>query len=471
MKKVLSIILVCLVTFTVFASNPVSSMTADEAKVFFQNALAQLRAEKAQEEIKAQEQAAMESAKNLESAKAYLKVMFDKSSRSNPETRTPSDYEVLDVVAIKGVEYPVTWSTDTDLVKAVPGENHTVLIDVDEAAPEETHYILTATITDPATGETVTLDIKHVLPEGQKDPSMEDIVLAAYKLADSEVMNNAVTLTGTIVAIPTVYSEKYGNITVNIQVGAMADNIIQCYRLSGDGVATLAVGDEITVNGKIKNYKGTIEFDKPVLVGMGYVPDQKAVVDAAYLLAAGEAMTETQVLVGVITGIPSAYSEKHGNITVDMIPVGDERTVQCYRLAGEGADKLAVGDTIVVQGKIKNYKGTIEFDSGCIILKDAKAFAYLKTLKAAYALEENAALEGARVLKGVITEIPSAYSEQYGNITVNMVVNGLEDMVVQCYRLTGDGVATLAIGDEITVGGNIKNYKGTVEFDKGCTLM
>ena len=52
-----------------------------------------------------------------------------------------------------------------------------------------------------------------------------------------------------------------------------------------------------------------------------------------------------------------------------------------------------------------------------------------------------------------------------------MVVNGLEDMVVQCYRLTGDGVATLAIGDEITVGGNIKNYKGTVEFDKGCTLM
>jgi len=414
---------------------------------------------------------AVEEVSALESAKAYLKVMFDKSSKSNPETRTPSDYEVLDVVAIKGVEYPVTWSTDTDLVKAVPGENHIVVIDVDEAAPEETHYILTATITDPATGETITLDIKHVLPEGQKDPSMEDIVLSAYKLADGETTNNAVTLTGVIVAIPTAYSEKYGNITVDIQIGAMADNIIQSFRLSGEGCDKLAVGDEITVNGKIKNYKGTIEFDKPTLVGMGFIPDQKAVVDAAYLLAAGEAMTETQVLVGVITGIPSAYSEKYGNITVDMIPVGDERTVQCYRLAGEGVDKLEVGDTIVVQGKIKNYKGTIEFDSGCKLLTDAKAFAYLKTLKAAYALEEGAALEGARVLKGVVTEIPSAYSEQYGNITVNMIVNGLEDMVVQCYRLTGDGVATLAIGDEITVGGNIKNYKGTVEFDKGCYLM
>lgn len=413
----------------------------------------------------------VEEASALESAKAYLKVMFDKSSKSNPETRTPSDYEVLDVVAIKGVEYPVAWSTDTELVKAVPGENHVVLIDVDEAAPEETHYILTATITDPATGETITLDIKHVLPEGQKDPSMEDIVLAAYKLADGESMNNAVTLTGVVVAIPTAYSEQYGNITVNIQVGAMADNIIQCYRLSGEGAAALAVGDEITVNGKIKNYKGTIEFDKPVMVSMGYTPDQTAVVDAAYALASGEAMKETQVLVGVITGIPTAYSEQYGNITVDMIPVGDERTVQCYRLSGEGVDKLAVGDAIVVQGVIKNYKGTVEFDKGCQLLNDAKAFAYLKTLKAAYALEEGATLEGARVLKGVVTEIPSAYSEKYGNITVNMVVNGLTDMVVQCYRLSGEGVEKLAIGDEITVGGTIKNYKGTVEFDKDCKLM
>ena len=44
-------------------------------------------------------------------------------------------------------------------------------------------------------------------------------------------------------------------------------------------------------------------------------------------------------------------------------------------------------------------------------------------------------------------------------------------MVVQCYRLTGDGVANLAVGDTITVAGTIKNYKGTVEFDKNCQLL
>ena len=46
----------------------------------------------------------------------------------------------------------------------------------------------------------------------------------------------------------------------------------------------------------------------------------------------------------------------------------------------------------------------------------------------------------------------------------------LEDMPVQCYRLSGEGADTLAEGDTITVTGLLKNYKGTVEFDKGCTL-
>ena len=34
----------------------------------------------------------------------------------------------------------------------------------------------------------------------------------------------------------------------------------------------------------------------------------------------------------------------------------------------------------------------------------------------------------------------------------------------------GEGAETLAVGDTITVSGTIKNYKGTIEFDKGCTL-
>ena len=399
----------------------------------------------------------------LENAADYIKALYDKSTKSNPAPRTTADFEVYDQLAIKGEIFTIAWSTDTEYVKAVEKGDHVVLIDIDEAAPQETVYNLIAVVTSAA-GESVTLSMPKTLPQGSNDPAPEEIVLSAYLLADGEYLPKEVRLIGKVVAIPTVYSEQYGNITVNIQIAALADNIIQCYRLSGEGCADIKEGDVITVQGKIKNYKGTIEFDKPTLVGFGGTPDQSATLDAAFALADGEAMKGVQVLVGTIVAIPTVYSEQYNNITVNIQPLGDERIVQCYRLAG-GAE-LKEGDVITVVGTIKNYKGTIEFDKACRYV-DAEAYASVKTLMKAYDLEEGKALEGARQVTGTIVAIPSAYSEQYGNITVNIQVGGLDDYIIQCYRLTGG--ADLQIGDVITVSGIIKDYKGTKEFDKGCT--
>jgi hypothetical protein len=50
------------------------------------------------------------------------------------------------------------------------------------------------------------------------------------------------------------------------------------------------------------------------------------------------------------------------------------------------------------------------------------------------------------------------------------VVAGLENYPIMCYRLSGEGAKDLAVGDTITVTGILKNYKGTIEFDAGCTL-
>ena len=298
----------------------------------------------------------------LANAADYISALYDKSTKSNPAPRTTADFEVYDHIAIKTSEFSIAWSTDTEYVKAVAKGDHIVLIDIDEAAPQETVYNLIAVVTDLATGESVTLTMPKTLPQGSNDPAPEEIVLAAYLLADGEALSKDVRLTGTVVAIPTVYSEQYGNITVNIQ------------------------------------------------------------------------------------------------------PLGDERVVQCYRLSG-GAE-LKEGDVITVVGTIKNYKGTIEFDKACRYV-DGELYASVKTLMKAYDLDEGKALEGARQVTGTIVAIPSAYSEQYGNITVNIQVGGLDDYIIQCYRLTGG--ADLQIGDTITVSGNIKDYKGTKEFDKGCT--
>lgn len=88
---------------------------------------------------------------------------------------------------------------------------------------------------------------------------------------------------------------------------------------------------------------------------------------------------------------------------------------------------------------------------------------------AAYALESGESLNGF-TLTGVIGKIDDAYSEQFGNITVTIVIDNRVNQPIQCFRLKGEGCDTLAVGDKITVTGNIVNYDGTIEFNSGCTL-
>ena len=89
-----------------------------------------------------------------------------------------------------------------------------------------------------------------------------------------------------------------------------------------------------------------------------------------------------------------------------------------------------------------------------------------EVVEKAFALEAGASMKGTQVLRGEITSIPTAYSADYKNITVNIKVG---DKEIMCYRLAGG--EELKVGDVITVTGTIKNYNGTIEFDKGCTYV
>ena len=307
----------------------------------------------------------------LANAAAYLKTMYKES----PET-TAADYTVVSSVPVGDVKYDIEWTTEivsgTGEVKITKADNGMFTVDVDEKNPEELVYKLIATVKD-ASGNTKSVSFNHKVPAAiiiDEGMSYEEIVELAYKLEDGLALEGTFRLYGTIVKIPTAWSEDYKNITVDIQIGDLSDKIIQCYRLKGDGAKDLKVGDTITVEGNLKNYKGTIEFDAGCqLLGVGAeVKDQTAILDAAYALEDGVEMTEAVTLTGVISKIPTAWSEDYKNITVDIIVGGDtERPIQCYRLAGDGAKELAVGDTVTVTGTLTNYKGTIEFKQGCTL--------------------------------------------------------------------------------------------------------
>ena len=202
------------------------------------------------------------------------------------------------------------------------------------------------------------------------------------------------------------------------------------------------------------------------------------ILNALYSLEQNAALPGTYTITGKITAINTEWSDQYQNITVTIAVDGfEDKPVQCFRMKGDGAKDLKVDDVITVTGALKDYNGTKEFDAGCTFVfagensgdnpngNDAG-----KILDALYALEPNTALDGTYTLSGTITKINTPYDSGYNNVTVTIVVDGYSDKPVQCFRMKGNGVDTIKVGDKITVTGALKNYNGTKEFDAACTL-
>lgn len=347
----------------------------------------------------------------LTAAKNYLYTMYKDAAEV-----TTTDFTRVGVVEINGVTYTVEWTANSDTITIVYGDDKMVTIDVDEANPEELTYTLTATLQDE-NGATESVSFTHKVPAAtilDKDMTYEEIVEAAYALAEGTALEDTFCLLGTIVKIDIPWSEDDQNITVTMQVGDMSDKPILCYRLQGEGAKELAIGDTITVTGTLKNDNGTIGFDAdctldavtkgddtndttggtentdtpdqnenpdntenpdqndaPVKIDMN---DPVAVVNAAYALEVGASLPEIATLTGVISKIDSVWSDQHQNVTVTIVVNNmTEKPIMCYRLKGNSAKALAVGDTITVIGTLKNDNGTIEFDSGCTLVGVTKA--------------------------------------------------------------------------------------------------
>ncbi len=87
----------------------------------------------------------------------------------------------------------------------------------------------------------------------------------------------------------------------------------------------------------------------------------------------------------------------------------------------------------------------------------------------AYALSYNGKLGSGYTLEGEIIRINEPYAS--GSIGITFFVWGRESSPIYCYKMQGVGIENLQVGDYVTVYGTIKNYKGTVEFDKNCLLL
>ncbi len=81
-------------------------------------------------------------------------------------------------------------------------------------------------------------------------------------------------------------------------------------------------------------------------------------------------------------------------------------------------------------------------------------------------------------VKGIVSEIVTAYNSQYGNITYNITEDGTTDGdFLQAFRgksYNGDNFTSaddIQVGDEVVIYGNLKKYNTTYEFDANNQLV
>ena len=392
-----------------------------------------------------------------------LATMIEKSTIAADEKLTftgleldvQTDYAGNSFVRLpdQGERYPevsIAWSLTTDSTNFVLNGTKLTITEPASSATAK----LTATLTCGETTKTVDFDLSAI----KVLTSPADIVDAAYALEAGEALPIAYTLTGVITKIDSAYSSSYNNVSVIIAVEGKEDKPILCFRMKGEGADVIKVGDTITATGILKNYNGKIEFDAGCTLD-SYTPgsddpdtpvvppveDEYATMTIPEALEAADA-TKVKVS-GTVCEINTVWSDQYNNITVTIMDA-DGNKLYVYRLA----TKVELGDIVTIKGEMATYNGR-QIGAGATAEITGKDSSY--TYVEMTIPEALAAADGTNVIvTGTVSEIKTAYSEQYGNISVNIVDDA--NNVLYLYRLSGN----VAVGNVIKVTGTMATYNG-----------
>ncbi len=195
--------------------------------------------------------------------------------------------------------------------------------------------------------------------------STKNIYEAAAKLADNETLDGEFTMTGVITSVDTAYDSYWKNITVTIEVDGYK---FQCYRLKGEGADIIAVGDTITVTGKVSAYNGKVQFAAGSNLD-SYTkaenPDEPEVpatlaeqIAAAQKLANGAYLPYESTMTGTVVGTPQESSYTAGTWKLDLTDGTNTITLYYVPVTGTPTE----GCTITVTGKLTAYNGNAQFD-------------------------------------------------------------------------------------------------------------
>ena len=254
----------------------------------------------------------------------------------------------------------------------------------------------TAIITFACSSETaaskVTLTVKqaaNVLPHGENPDDPFNVAEAIAKCVAIGSTTDGVIYyaKGKISSIASIDTGSYGNATFNISADGKDENFITVYRsffLNNEKFNSenqIAVGDEVVITGKLVNYKGTTpEFSGNVYVyaikkgggtsHAGTVDDPFDIASVISYIDAGG--TGDVYVAGVVSKVQSQYSAKYGNAIFWISDDGNfnddpSKDFEAYQVLWlgnqswtEGMGEVAVGDKVVLCGKVTKYNTTYE---------------------------------------------------------------------------------------------------------------
>ena len=353
----------------------------------------------------------------IDEAKTYLFNIY-KDSAAAPVV----DYDLVAKVIIDGTSFAVTWTVDNDAI-TIKESNKANFWTVDLPAKNdaEVAYVLTATITD-AEGATVQLTFNKTLPvidsTGITTTPVEGVAYKLYMVqvnlgqklyatATDEQDHKYIQTTNDATKSADFYVEKDGD-------GYKWYTII-------NGVKNYVYAQGIDNNGKISKY-------------IGFSTENATVFNH---------VAETNSWQTTINGIKYCVGTYN---TYKTICISEATYIT--------AENTGVSQ-FVVEFMTAEYANTLTPDAEPETITDSA-----KVIEKVYGLADGETVGGTFIVTGTITELDS-----YGNPTI--VVTGLEDKPVLCYKLTDD---RFVVGATITVTAKmLKNYKETYELME-CTL-
>lgn len=243
----------------------------------------------------------------------------------------------------------------------------------------------------------------------------------------------------------------------------------------------LNVGDKISVTGKIINYQNKPEFkNAPItMIERANVNVETYDVSVCEALEEGGSMNPGDIstdifrVAGRVRG--TVEVNQYNQNTFEMACGTD--IFKAYLCIVEENAELGKGDSVIVEGKLQNYNGTIEISNGTVTLiekgqgeGEIEAVNVARAIEIAMALPQNGTTADRYAITGYVDSIAIAYNAQYNNITFFMtddMENPTYDFEAYRVSCTQEQADRIFIGRKVTVTAALQRYYKAANEEQG----